>query len=298
MSTAIEADDLLRIVAGQLEVDTAGLSKAQLLVAIERGLHAVARSGRRTLLVVDEAQALPISALEELRMLSNFQAGGRGPDDPAFDPARLAVPPRLVAPLGLAAAAVVLLAASVPAWSAVVAREATPLPSHIDLPRVTGWTRVPLDTVAPWQPYYPGADHLLVGRYSDGRDAVEIAIAASADQREGRELVAFGTGVLREEDRWVRIADLPPIDHGTAMRITAPGPVERIVATWYRVGGTMATSGVGVKLATIRARLGGNDRAAVALHLSTRGQDSAAITRFLAAAGSPDQVMTAAIGRR
>ena len=149
MSTAIEADDLLRIVAGQLEVDAAGLSKAQLLVAIERGLHAVARSGRRTLLVVDEAQALPISALEELRMLSNFQAGGHGPDDPAFDPARLAVPPRLVAPLGLVAAAVVLLAASVPAWSAMIARGATPLPSRIDLPTVPGWTRVPLDTVAP-----------------------------------------------------------------------------------------------------------------------------------------------------
>ncbi|WP_174292741.1 ExeA family protein, partial [Sphingomonas bacterium] len=29
-----------------------------------------------TLLIVDEAQALPVSALEELRMLSNFQAGG------------------------------------------------------------------------------------------------------------------------------------------------------------------------------------------------------------------------------
>ena len=73
----------------------------------------------------------------------------RGPDDAAFDPARLAVPPRLVAPLGLVAAAVVLLAASVPAWSAVIARGATPLPSRIDLPTVPGWTRVPLDTVAP-----------------------------------------------------------------------------------------------------------------------------------------------------
>ncbi|MEH3159250.1 MAG: AAA family ATPase [Sphingomonas taxi] len=76
VSTAIAADDLLRIVAGGLGVDPAGLSKAQLLTAIERGLHAVARSGRRTLLIVDEAQALPIDSLEELRMLSNFQAGG------------------------------------------------------------------------------------------------------------------------------------------------------------------------------------------------------------------------------
>ena len=76
VSTAIEADDLLRIVATDLQVDPAGLSKAELLTAIERGLHAVARTGKRTLLIVDEAQALPVDALEELRMLSNFQAGG------------------------------------------------------------------------------------------------------------------------------------------------------------------------------------------------------------------------------
>ncbi|MBS0479686.1 MAG: AAA family ATPase, partial [Proteobacteria bacterium] len=76
VSTQIEADDLLRIVAGGLGVESAGLAKAQLLTAIERGLHAVARSGRRTLLIVDEAQALHTNALEELRMLSNFQAGG------------------------------------------------------------------------------------------------------------------------------------------------------------------------------------------------------------------------------
>lgn len=76
VSTAIEADDLLRIVAAGLGVEPAGLPKAELLLRIERGLHAVARTGRRTLLVVDEAQALPVSALEELRMLSNFQAGG------------------------------------------------------------------------------------------------------------------------------------------------------------------------------------------------------------------------------
>ena len=75
-SAAIDARDLLRFVAAQLGVETAGLEKAQLLLAIERGLHAVARTGKRTLVVVDEAQALPIDALEELRMLSNFQAGG------------------------------------------------------------------------------------------------------------------------------------------------------------------------------------------------------------------------------
>ncbi len=77
VSTAIEADDLLRIVGMGLNIEAPGKSKAELLMLIERGLHGVARTGRRTLLIVDEAQALPVSALEELRMLSNFQAGGR-----------------------------------------------------------------------------------------------------------------------------------------------------------------------------------------------------------------------------
>ena len=76
VSTQIAADDLLRTVAAGLRVDGAGKTKAELLSGIEKGLHAAARAGRRTLLIVDEAQALPVDSLEELRMLSNFQAGG------------------------------------------------------------------------------------------------------------------------------------------------------------------------------------------------------------------------------
>ena len=76
LSTAIDADDLLRVVAGGLGLDAAGWSKAQLLGGIERGLQMVARTGRRTLLIVDEAQGLSVSALEELRMLGNFQGAG------------------------------------------------------------------------------------------------------------------------------------------------------------------------------------------------------------------------------
>ncbi|SOB87606.1 putative secretion ATPase, PEP-CTERM locus subfamily [Sphingomonas guangdongensis] len=76
VSTQIEAEELLRTVCAGLDVDATGMTKAVMLQAIERGLHAVARAGRRTLLIVDEAQALPVASLEELRMLSNFQAAG------------------------------------------------------------------------------------------------------------------------------------------------------------------------------------------------------------------------------
>ena len=76
VTTQIEAEDLLHMVASGLGIESEGMVKAHLLAAIERGLHAEARQGRRTLLIVDEAQALPVASLEELRMLSNFQSGG------------------------------------------------------------------------------------------------------------------------------------------------------------------------------------------------------------------------------
>ncbi|NLS26998.1 hypothetical protein S2M10_19880 [Sphingomonas sp. S2M10] len=76
VSTHLRADDLLRLVAQGLGLPGDDVSKASLLLAIERGLNDIARAGRRTLLVVDEAQALPGESLDELRMLSNFQAGG------------------------------------------------------------------------------------------------------------------------------------------------------------------------------------------------------------------------------
>ena len=76
VSTQVEGDDMLRLTAQAFGVPTEGVEKAQLLDRIERYLTDTARTGRRTLLIVDEAQNLPISAIEELRMLSNFQAGG------------------------------------------------------------------------------------------------------------------------------------------------------------------------------------------------------------------------------
>jgi len=76
VSTQVEADDMLRLAAQSFGLPTEGVEKAQLLGRIERYLVDSRRSGRQTLLIVDEVQNLPASALEELRMLSNFQSGG------------------------------------------------------------------------------------------------------------------------------------------------------------------------------------------------------------------------------
>jgi exosortase A len=223
----------------------------------------------------------------------------RAPDDPAFDPARFQHRPRASMPLALGALATLALPVVAAGWNGAIAARVTPLPSRMELPVVPGWTRVPLDEAAAWQPYYPSADHYLVGRYARGGDAVDVAIAAFAGQREGHKLLAAGAGVVHEGDRWLRVAALPAIAGGETMRIVAPGPVERVVASWYRVGGTTTADGKRVKLLTMTARLTGGDQAAVALHLSARGRDgAAAIERFLAAAGPPDRIAAAAIGRR
>jgi putative secretion ATPase (PEP-CTERM system associated) len=73
VSTQLDADDILRSVAIAfgLRADSAG--KAQLLGEIEAFLVGLVPQGKRALLIVDEAQNLTAQAMEELRMLSNFQ---------------------------------------------------------------------------------------------------------------------------------------------------------------------------------------------------------------------------------
>lgn len=75
VSTQIADADLLRLVCDAFGIAIPSPAKSDALSAIETFLHEEARAGRRVLLIVDEAQNLAISALEELRMLSNFQLG-------------------------------------------------------------------------------------------------------------------------------------------------------------------------------------------------------------------------------
>jgi putative secretion ATPase (PEP-CTERM system associated) len=75
VSTQVQASDLLRLVAAAYGVGAEGAEKADLLVHLQRHFEALHAEGRRALLIVDEAQNLSAEAVEELRMLSNFQAG-------------------------------------------------------------------------------------------------------------------------------------------------------------------------------------------------------------------------------
>lgn len=73
VSTQLNADDLLRLVAGSFGLQSENTDKAALLMRLEQFLKQLHLEGRRALLIVDEAQNLGAKAIEELRMLSNFQ---------------------------------------------------------------------------------------------------------------------------------------------------------------------------------------------------------------------------------
>ncbi|WP_374411912.1 XrtA/PEP-CTERM system-associated ATPase [Novosphingobium colocasiae] len=75
VTSALDGEEIVHVVAHAFGLDIAGHDKASALAAIEAFLHEEARAGRRCLLIVDEAQNLSVGALEELRMLSNFQLG-------------------------------------------------------------------------------------------------------------------------------------------------------------------------------------------------------------------------------
>ncbi|WP_207061023.1 XrtA/PEP-CTERM system-associated ATPase [Motiliproteus sp. SC1-56] len=73
VTTKLDADDLLRMICSSFGLPVEERSKAVLLQQFQDFLRSAHQAHKRVLLVVDEAQNLPASAIEELRMLSNFQ---------------------------------------------------------------------------------------------------------------------------------------------------------------------------------------------------------------------------------
>lgn len=75
VSTQLGAEDALKLVCAAFGVPVRGTGKADMLMALEAFFITQTTQGKRCLLIVDEAQNLQPQAVEELRMLSNFQFG-------------------------------------------------------------------------------------------------------------------------------------------------------------------------------------------------------------------------------
>ncbi|HHQ41838.1 MAG TPA: DUF2075 domain-containing protein [Chromatiales bacterium] len=76
-STQLGPTEFLAMLSATLGLRHEAGNKVALLKNLETYLKARARQGKRVVIVVDEAQNLPVETLEELRMLCNFQVDER-----------------------------------------------------------------------------------------------------------------------------------------------------------------------------------------------------------------------------
>jgi general secretion pathway protein A len=79
VTTMLSGHDLLRMVASAFGLKDLPADKSGILLRLQEFFDITHRQGRRALLIVDEAQNLSEGALEELRMLSNFQVQNAAP---------------------------------------------------------------------------------------------------------------------------------------------------------------------------------------------------------------------------
>jgi general secretion pathway protein A len=77
VSTQLQGNDLLKMVAYSFGVGANAADKAGLLQALDFQLNKWGQEGRRAVLIVDEAQGLSSSGMEELRLLTNIQSSGK-----------------------------------------------------------------------------------------------------------------------------------------------------------------------------------------------------------------------------
>ena len=228
----------------------------------------------------------------------------RRPGDPWFDAARLNHPVRGRMPVRTAAGAAMALAVAAPLWLTGAAAASAALPGAPALPAVKDWALASEQPRYPWKPRFDGADHLVTARYRNvSGQVVDLAIATFDRQDEGRELVGFAQGAADPGQQWTWSSPAPAPAYARGEQITAPGPVVRHVVSFYRVGdGDLTGSAPFVKLATMKARLLGQDQRAVALLISAEeGQGMSAdvvIADFLQNLGDVKELADRSVGIR
>jgi exosortase A len=223
-------------------------------------------------------------------------------DAPAFDPETLRFPFRPAGSSLRMAASILLIAAVPAAWSAHITARPSPVPERIALPRVEGWKIVPYTPAVRWTPRFDRASHYLFGRYRNSAgDEADLFVAVFDEQEEGRELVGFGQGAIDPDGAWSWVSDAPAPTNARAQRIKTKGAMREVV-TFYRVGGVTTGSDAEVKLATLKARLLGGNKQAVAMLISAEATDGRparpAIDAFIESLGDIDKVADRFAGLR
>jgi type II secretory pathway predicted ATPase ExeA/septal ring-binding cell division protein DamX len=72
---SVTRDEMLTCIASDLGIDTAGATTPKLVRALQERLIELHRDGRQVVALIDEAHAIPLATLEEIRLLSNLETG-------------------------------------------------------------------------------------------------------------------------------------------------------------------------------------------------------------------------------
>ncbi|MFM7459573.1 MAG: AAA family ATPase, partial [Burkholderiales bacterium] len=70
---SLSRDEMLATLAGDLGLDTQGMSTTKLIRALQEKLFEFHAEGRQVVALIDEAHAMPLETLEEIRLLSNLE---------------------------------------------------------------------------------------------------------------------------------------------------------------------------------------------------------------------------------
>jgi MSHA biogenesis protein MshM len=72
---SLTRDEMLAAIATDLGLDVAGANTTQMLRALQEKLIALHSDGKQVVALIDEAHAMPLPTLEEVRLLSNLETG-------------------------------------------------------------------------------------------------------------------------------------------------------------------------------------------------------------------------------
>ena len=72
---SLSRDEMLAAIATDLGIDTTGANTTKLVRALQEKLIEVHAAGRQVVALIDEAHAMPLATLEEIRLLSNLETG-------------------------------------------------------------------------------------------------------------------------------------------------------------------------------------------------------------------------------
>lgn len=70
---SLSRDEMLAVVAGDLGIDTQGANTTKVIRALQTKLIEIHEQGKQVVALIDEAHAMPMETLEEIRLLSNLE---------------------------------------------------------------------------------------------------------------------------------------------------------------------------------------------------------------------------------